>query len=412
MKISKQTIISVITFMSVYFILLLFSGYYFFEYTAFIGRMLILFLLSVLLLLGRKTFSKNILVTTFLLIVNVFVTNLITGFDLESFLLMSVTLVESAIFVCLIPFEDFVDKFVNCMIAIAVVSLIGNIVLMVLPGMLSFFPQVVNSRQRSSTFLIFGMISDFSMTGAYRNQGIFWEPGAYQVFLCIAYLFVLYSNRERKSKRWICGLFLISMISTVSTTGIIVAVALVILTIGRNKGKASIIKMGVGVVIILFMIMKILPHLEGFWKYTLVTKINQLLNYQAGVSNESSSRMDSVFYVLQAFFESPIFGIGSGGYSLLAEKVGHSMFTCTPVNWIARYGILWGAFIYKNLVKLLKKVTGNYFEAGLVLVILCISVFSEEFSTNIFFLILVFYGMKNGIRVGNIEWINYENCRN
>lgn len=399
MKISKKNMISIIIFISVYFILLFFSGYYFFEYTAFIGRMLILLLLGALQILVGITLSRNNLIITLLLIVNVLITGLLTGFDIASFLLTSVTLVEVAIFVSIVPLEEFVDKFIKCMIVIAVVSLVGNIVFMVSPGILSFFPQVVNSSQRSGIFLIFGIISDFRMTGAYRNQGIFWEPGAYQVFLCIAYLFELYSNRENKSKRWVCILFLISMISTVSTTGIIVAAALLILTIGKNKGRTSVIKLGLGLVIVSFIIMKILPHLEGFWKYTLVTKINQLLNYQVGVSNESSSRLDSVFYVLQAFLKSPIVGIGSGGYSALAEKAGHSMFTCTPVNWIASYGILWGAFIYGNLVKLLKVVMGNYFEAGIALVILCISVFSEEFSTNMFFLILVFYGMQNGVHV-------------
>lgn len=399
MKISRQNIISVVTFTSVYFILLLFSGYYFFEYTAFEGRIVIFALLGSLIFLGRQSISINVLMVSLLLMFNVLVTDLLTGFDWVSFVLMAVTLIEVAIFVCLIPFEDFADKFVKCMTVIAVVSLIGNILLMVAPRILSFFPQIVNSQQRSSTFLIFGMISDFRMTGAYRNQGIFWEPGAYQTFLGFAYLLELYSNHERKKKRWICMLFIISMISTVSTTGIIVVGALVILTIGRNKGKASIIKMGVGFIIVFFVIMWLLPHLEGFWKYTFVTKINQVLNYQMGVSNEASSRMDSVFYVLRAFVESPIFGIGSGGYSLLAEKVGHTMFTCTPVNWIARYGILWGAFVYVNLAKLFKRITGNYFEAGVALVILCISTFSEEFSKNIFFLILIFYGMENRVRV-------------
>lgn len=393
MKISKQNIISAVTFMSVYFILLLFSGYYFFEYTALEGRILIFVLLGSLIFMGRQSISKNVLMVSLLLMINVLATDLLTGFDLASFVLMAVTLIEVTVFVCLIPFEDFADKFVKCMIAIAVVSLIGNILLIATPGILSLFPQIVNSKQRSSTFLIFGMISDFRMSGAYRNQGIFWEPGAYQTFLCIAYLFELYSNKGRKNKLWVCGLFLISIISTVSTTGIIVAVALIILTIGRNKGKASVIKMGIGLIIVSFVIIKILPHLEGFWKYTLVTKIDQLFNYQMGVSNEASSRMDSVSYILREFVKSPIFGIGSGGYSLAAEKAGHTMFTCTPVNWMARYGILWGEFVYVNLWKMFKRITGNNFEAGVALIILCISVFSEEFSTNMFFLILIYYGM-------------------
>ena len=158
-------------------------------------------------------------------------------------------------------------------------------------------------------------------------------------------------------------------------------------------------------------IINILPHLDGFWRYTLVTKVNQVLNYQPGVTNEASSRMDSVFYVLQAFLKSPILGIGSEGYLLLAEKVGHSMFTCTPINWIARYGILYGLFIYKNLVRTFKKVTGTFFDALVALIIICISVFSEEYSTNIFFIILVFYGMQNRVGVRSLGRIKNENCR-
>lgn len=402
LKISKQNAVSAIIFMSVYFILLTFSGYYFFEYTALEGRILIFALLVCLILLGRNSASKNIFMTSLLLLANVLVTELLTGFDSISVLLMAVTLVEVAVFVCIIPFEEFIDKYIKCMAIIAIVSLIGNIFLILSPGVLFTFPQIVNSKQRSSTFLIFGMISDFRMTGAYRNQGIFWEPGAYQVFLCLAYIFELYSDHERKRKIWRCMLFIVSMISTVSTTGIIVAVALIILTVGRNKGRASIIKVGVVFVIVIFGIAKVLPNLEGFWEYTLITKIDQVLNYTPGVSNEASSRMDSVFYVLKAFMKSPIIGIGSGGYSLLGEQVGHTMFTCTPVNWLAAYGILWGGFVYVNLAKLFQRITGNYFEAIIALVLLCISVFSEEFSTNPFFMILIFYGMENRVRVRSV----------
>ena len=365
--------------------------------------------------MGRNTIEKKSFAVAILLIINVLLTNVVTGFEKTSIVLLPITLIEVALFVSLIPLDDFIKKFIDCMVLIGIVSLIGNVILVVMPNLLSYFPQVINSQGRSSTFLIFGMISDFSMTGAHRNQGIFWEPGAYQVFLCLGYLFELYSKRNGESRKWVCVLFLISLFSTMSTTGIIVAIALIVLTLGRRRGKASIIKMGLIIIITFYVAIKVLPLLGGFWEYTLVTKIDQVLNYQMGVSNEASSRMDSLFYVLQEFLKSPIFGIGKCGYIDLAEKIGHSMFTCTPMNWFAMYGIFWGIFIYRNLWKLFQKITGSYFETSIFLLILCISVFSEEFSTNPFFLILVFYGLSRQKISQNLTGeknINYENSRN
>lgn len=389
----REQVINIIVFINIYLILLFFSGYYFFEYTALLGRIIVFFIILILILLGRNTISKSVLQVFALLFLNVVITQCLTGLNWRSLLMMGITLFEASIFVNVISFKEFRKQFINCMSLIAVVALIGNLVLIFAPSLLSVFPQIVNSHGRSSTFLLFAMISDFRASGAYRNQGIFWEPGAYQVFLCIAYIFELYNKSKHKLHKWILLLYWVSMITTMSTTGFIVAMALLVLTLGKLNSNLSIVKIGIVSILLFFMIMNILPYLNGYWEYMLTEKINQVLNYRMGVGNESSSRIDSVAYVVPAFFRSPIWGIGTQGFINLGEQVGHTMFTCTPVNWIATYGIFWGVFVYRSLWKMLRRFIKTRFEVLVALIIICISVFSEEVSTNIFFVILMFYGI-------------------
>lgn len=389
----KIKITTGIIFLLIYCMLLFFSGYYFFECATMEGHIILFLLIGILCFLGRVHIIKKKLYIAVILFGNALLTQMLTGFDIIQVILVFLLLFEAAFISSMITFDEFRIGYVNCLIAIAIVSLVGNILFIIVPHILTYFPILTNSVGRIGYFMGFSCVSSFRHTGAYRNQGIFWEPGAYQIFLCLAYLFELYSESERKScRKWVLGLLLISIASTVSTTGIIVAMALVVLTISRAKGSASMIKIGITLFFITIIAIQFLPKLSGFWRYTLITKIDQILHYQRGVTNEASSRMDSVIYPLLAYVRSPILGIGTTGYSELGKIVGHTMFTCTPINWIVTYGIGWAAIYYQGLFSCFKKLTKNNFEAILGLLIVCLSLFSETLTINIIFAILVFYG--------------------
>lgn len=392
---NNEKIEKMIIFLLIYIILLFFSGYYFFEYANLIGHCIILgLIISLYLIKKRGVLKKNIYICG-VLICNILITHLLTGIQLKSLLLISLILIEGLLISSCVKFESFRDEYIKCMVLISIVSLVGMFLLVKLPGVLNKFPVLTNSSGRSGRFLLFATICDFSGSGSHRNQGIFWEPGAFQVFLCLAYIFQLY-KKDDKNRKWILLLFFLSIISTMSTTGIIVAAMLSLIAISMKKNnKKSIIVFGfLGIILVWLIVTEILPKLDGFLKYTLVTKIEQVLSYIPGIQNEAGSRMDSVYYVGKEFFSSPFWGIGQQGYEKIASSIGHSMFTCTPINWVATYGIFYGITYFRGLKKMISGMTHNGFQTFIVFFTICVSISSEALTSNLLFAILVFYGLK------------------
>jgi hypothetical protein len=389
----------------IYTALLFSAGYYFREYMTFVGVVLVFVELFILIFFQKRSCSIQQICVLLLFIIILLSTNFVMGCNLVLMFLLVAKLVQSFLFSEYVPYDDFVDSYILVMELIAVVSLFGYLLLSLDSSLLSIFPSLSNSRGNRAFFMLFGSVSDFRLIGISRNQGIFWEPGAYQFFLCIAYLFEFYRRGIRR--KLILVLFLISMVTTVSTTGIIVAVSLLILTISRTKGNISAFKAFLGILLVVAVSHEVLPQLSGFWKFTLVTKTDQVLNYQTGEKNESASRMESVIYPLKAFSQSPLLGIGTEGYDKLSNIVGHSMFTCTPVNWFAYYGLIWGLLICVGIFRFLNVLIRNKFESFFVFLIICVSSFSEELSSNYMFLIMSFYGIQHNPRMINGEKDEY-----
>ena len=389
--------ISRFEFILIYLSLLFFAGYYFFEYWTLPGIVIIAGLL--MFRIKKVTHvQRNVGYVFLFMLFNILITEIITSLMYSEYapsLLMiglsAVNLILAFIFSQETYYSDFKENFINCMVAIAGVSLIAFVLYQMEPSIIERFPILVNSNGRVGHFMIFATLSDFSMAGAQRNQGIFWEPGAFQVFLNLAYIFEL-SSKNRKPRKWVIVLFLLSVITSYSTTGIIVAVALLAFTLSRHKETTSIIKAMIAVCIVGMALYYIIPKLTGFWQYTLVKKIKMLFDYQVGVSNDSSSRIDSIFYPLVGFLKSPLLGMGSAGIARLANEVGHSMFTCSPINWFAYYGTAYGTLVVIGIWKFFRNIFSNRFEAAVILLIFLVSVSSEALQGNIIVMTICFLG--------------------
>lgn len=83
----------------------------------------------------------------------------------------------------------------------------------------------------SHRWLIFFVKND-QYLGIFRNQGLFWEPGVYQIYLNVAlHLFLFYA----KSKFWTAAAFL-GLLLTLSTTGLVLAaVQLAVFVAGQRQ---------------------------------------------------------------------------------------------------------------------------------------------------------------------------------
>ena len=122
----------------------------------------------------------------------------------------------SAMLVCdSMTFEEYKKWFSEFIIAIAVI------------GLLVYAQNlVVGVRGETTTLYFFRTIM---INGTLRNAGIFWEPGAYQMFLNLSLLFVLerndfrlgFINKNNRRTLIACVILIISVVTTYSTIGYI-----------------------------------------------------------------------------------------------------------------------------------------------------------------------------------------------
>lgn len=385
-------------FILIYLCLLFFAGFYFFEHFTMPAFIIIIGIL----LLKRRLPSINISLLAILLILLIFLTlseilssNYYNNEDsVTKILFVSILCLTTAfLFTTVIEVDLFKKNYVSCMVVIAFVSVIATTIFTVAPSIIKAFPALINSNNRPGYFMIFTIVSDFTGIGAQRNQGVFWEPGAFQTFLAIAYVFEL--SELKKPRVWVLTSLLIAILTTYSTTGIIIGVLLLTYTLSRKKERISIIKAFVLVGILILAIVYILPRLTGYWEYAIVTKIQHIFDYQVGVNNNTSSRIDSIYYPLKEFINSPLWGIGESGYTKIAQEAGHTMFTATPVNLLVKHGLPYGVIVLFGIWKFIKSMFKTIFDSIIVFVILMLSISTEAFQNNIFILAMCFYGYSN-----------------
>lgn len=139
----------------------------------------------------------------------------------------------SALIVVNIKKRDYINWYINIMVFFSVVSLICLAIAVFYPSLADKLYQLVitdENKTISQTFLIspfytWGKV--FLYGKAYfsnRNFGPFWEPGAFQGFLVLAILMLLFVNEQINKKRTKIFILLITIITTRSTTGYIIII--------------------------------------------------------------------------------------------------------------------------------------------------------------------------------------------
>jgi hypothetical protein len=131
-----------------------------------------------------------------------------------------------------------------------------------------------------------------------RNNGIFWEPGAYQFVLNFALLFEL--NKFRR-KNYII-FFIISIITTFSTTGFLLLILNLLTSSYRTSLYSYLLSFSVISGVLIFMTVSDL----GF------KKVNELVSFNAEdeVQQGSASRAFDAYTDILIFLDSPIYGNG------------------------------------------------------------------------------------------------------
>lgn len=154
--------------------------------------------------------------------------------------------------------EDYMSRYTDVMLVISCISLVCFSIAVLWPNLAWVISNPVsfnNNMYNISWFYTWGWgIHIFA-----RNSGPFWEPGAFQGFLLLSVLFTIFCTERIKFRRAKVILFLVTILTTGSTTGyILLMIVLVcfyekfkaVFVTGKNLRNQKLIRIGVAILII------------------------------------------------------------------------------------------------------------------------------------------------------------------
>jgi hypothetical protein len=219
-----------------------------------------------------------------------------------------------------------------------------------------------------------------------RNNGPFWEPGMFAVFINIALAINLLSSKRMLDKKNI--VFIIASITTFSTASLIATFIILLyhfLFVVKNRYS------------ILFMIILPFIVIPVFNSQYIMGKIN----YNVETIDKSDSRFGAALVHFDEITKSPIIGHGANVNESLEKALGELGVSPNGLTNIFRvYGIPFSILLYILLFKAasyITKIDGSTkkTDAILLFLVLLIVAFSQDVSTRYFYYILFMIPLTN-----------------
>lgn len=358
-----------------------------------------LWLMLFCFLITRKEYMRNKDIAPAVLLCLLFVLSYIAN---EENLMNGISLLFSFFVAILLfykaAFRDFKGAYLYVLTCLCWISVICYVAYSLVPQLDSLFVVIRPDGHAFSNAFLY--VSD-TCEIIKRNQGLFWEPGAFQAFISIALLFELFSITPSFRR---VSLFVITIITTYSTTGYI-AILLCFFAYyfkgasGVNNSK----KASWGITILLLGIILFFSQLSLEDNSNPFFKLFDFYDTQGWTDNteltSASVRFFSIVIPFQAFLERPLFGYGYDGLIKYTQLYTSGMNTCTMINWFALYGVFFGLIMCRGYYRLSKYFSGKFCMNVMAFICMFIITMSENFAANAFFFLLAVYGLKSNISV-------------
>jgi uncharacterized membrane protein len=280
----------------------------------------------------------SILFSGFLLALNIY-----TGgsLSLSSVISTTIKLVLAYLIVRIVN-EEFTVIFVKVIVFLAAVSLFGYLsdTQHIFDGIVHKLPNIPY-RGYDGVFYIFR-----DTYHPYRNQSIFFEPGAYQGFLNAALFILFFTNPDiEKRKQWVYITVLIAaLITAFSTTGFIIFLCGAVLFFYKSEltsFRGKLILVGIGVVIVSIFASK--------FHAIFIKKISDYLTANEYEFTWSAQTRSSQLKADLRVIKKHIFGLGHKKYREEFEKESRVQDKLTSngvTKILALYGLPFGLFIF------------------------------------------------------------------
>lgn len=347
------------------------------------------------LLLGAKTFidrkvyRKNlvILIMAFSIIITQLANNM-----LNMFLIYKVSIIFLGLWIITnIKFIDFIRKFINIMVVLALVSIIT---LMLRTFIINTVPLKIITRgtMKFHTMYITNFYVDSGGNSIMRNLGAFWEPGAYQAYLNLALIFLNFIVKKDKYFMFKNLILIITIFSTLSTTGIVCFLLFVVALI-LNKDKKSIGT--ISTVLLLFLCIILFLNKNSIIHNILFSKFSS--DSTSYISY--STRLNAVLNEVNIIINSPLIGVGFNKYAAIYKELSSNLFmdavtTCTSLAAWSIYGVIYFVCFNLGFIKIARKVCKSFLSLLIILVIFIVILNTEDWTFSLLFNILCIYGLN------------------
>ena len=383
---------SIKDFFIVLSVILLSKSLYYESYGA--NILLIGFLFFLMLITNFNYLKINKIVLFYILgIVILLLINIDTNYS--SFFVLINRILIATLVIYLITFERFSKAFTNIILIVSVVSWFSWIVILLdIPSFLTDFHGIDGRPLRN--FIFFGVWENFITYKVFRNSGLWWEPGAFQVFVNLAFIFTLI-NRVMSFKRYF--IFLVTIITIASTTGFLVFSLLSLIYFK----KYFILKKRNLIYLNIFLILLIISFV------LLIPSICDKFNSDSFSFGSFLSRYYDLLISVNMFIDNIFIGYGFGSQIAKAISYGENFigydlyYLSTPTGadgitmFISQVGILGFIliipFLFTEYIMHL-----NVFDKILISISLFLMFNTENFTFILIFIVLTFYGLiKNKI---------------
>jgi len=287
--------------------------------------------------------------------------------------------------------QDFIDALDRIMFPLSCVAIVLYAITAFTPSVIRAFPTFYNENNIAVYTIGVGSVLNQVINGPLsRMSSIFWEPGAYAIYLCINIMFQVFYKETTNVKKII--LYIICLITTFSTTGIIALIAIGLAVLLKRGSDNKNIKLLVVSVMILGLL-------------TLFSTDDSILYnvFFSKITNRTgtaSVRYSSLINGFQIAFDHPLLGVGGRSSEFMMEyamRTGYgfnTMITNTFTHQFANYGFVFGlAFLFYSFKFFWNNRSFSRFLAIMLFVDLMIMYVGECFFSFLPF-IFVFYGVR------------------
>ncbi|HED12115.1 MAG TPA: hypothetical protein ENI62_00385 [Gammaproteobacteria bacterium] len=362
------------------YLLLFTSGSYFYEHSS-SKYLLLAFAASLMVwLISDRSISNRFVVyvagfSSFLILIHFY-----TGGSLEFSSVIGTTLkLVTAYLIVKTVGDRFIGTYINVVVFLAAISLLGYLSdqLYLFDGLIKALPKIKGidgaGPSYEGIFYLFRFQEHLE-----RNNSIFYEPGAYQIFLNAA-LFMLFFVKTNisRNRQWLYILILTLVLATTrSTTGYLIFLVMLVFVLTKSK-----ILSGSGKAILASSILLAAAGLSAQFQKVIFEKIQDYFDV-ADITDQSNLRSFDVLVDLE-IIKRHIFGVGYTEYLRQISTIGKVKEGQTSSNGVtlafAVYGLPFSLFLFTSYYLAFRRLLGPGILSFVAFVMLLIVLVGESY---------------------------------